>query len=122
MTLRILPLALILACLAAPGASAAEPAAENRGELQNRIEQLEKQIRELKELREKQQQKDVRAHEIQEPCIATVGMREVCSCLAENLPMGVNFAAYVRMVSAPKEGADERVLEMVKAARERCVK
>ncbi|AAR36735.1 hypothetical protein KIP69_16300 [Geobacter sulfurreducens] len=122
MTLRILPFALLLTCLAAPGVFAAEPAAENRGELQNRIEQLEKQIRELKELREKQQQKDVRVREIQEPCIAAVGMREVCSCLAENLPMGVDFTAYVRMVSAPKEGADERVLAMVKAARERCVK
>lgn len=31
MTLRILPLALILACLAAPGVLAAEPAADNRG-------------------------------------------------------------------------------------------
>ncbi|MBE2889165.1 hypothetical protein [Geobacter anodireducens] len=122
MTLRILPLALILACLAAPGVLAAEPAADNRGELQNRIEQLEKQIRDLKELREKQQQKDARVREIQEPCIAAVGAREVCSCLAENLPMGVDFMAYVRMVSAPKEGADEQVLEMVKAARERCVR
>lgn len=122
MTLRILPFALFLTCLAALGVFAAEPAAENRGELQNRIEQLEKQIRELRELREKQQQKDARVREIQEPCIAAVGTREVCSCLAENLPMGVDFAAYVRMVSSPKEGTDERVLEMVKTARERCVK
>ena len=122
MHLRTLAACLILIVFASPVVNAADPPAEPRTELQNRIEQLEKQIRELKELREKQQQKDARTREIMEPCVAAVGAKEVCACLAENLPQGVDFITYVRIMSPLKDEVEKRVLEMVKAARERCVK
>lgn len=122
MILRTLAAVLILAGFALPIESAADSPAEPRPDIQNRIEQLEKQIRELKALREKQQQKDARSLEIVEPCVAAVGARDVCSCLGENLPQGIDFVTYVRIMSPLKEEVGERVLEMVKGARERCVK
>lgn len=122
MTLRTLAATIVLIGLASPLAWAAEPTAEPKAEIQDRIEKLEKQIRELKELREKQQEKDARTRDIKEPCVAAMGMADVCSCLAENLPRGVDFVTYVRMMSPAKDEVDKRVLEMVKTARERCVK
>ena len=122
MTLRTFAATIAFIGLAAPLAWGADPPAEPKAEIQDRIEQLEKQIRELKELREKQLEKDARTREIKEPCVAAVGVADVCSCLAENLPKGVDFVTYVRMMSPAKEEVDKRVLEMVKAARERCVK
>lgn len=122
MNLRTLAATIVLIGFTAPLAWAADPPAEPKPEIQDRIEQLEKQIRELKELREKQLEKDTRTRDIKEPCVAAVGAADVCSCLAENLPRGVDFVTYVRMMSPARDEVDKRVLEMVKAARERCVK
>jgi hypothetical protein len=104
-------------CLAVPRAGAAD-----RDELLKKIELLELQLKELKELQQASGEKE--SH-----CLQATGVEKFCACLAEKLPREVSFEQYVHTVVTPKkelgyEGlpAERRkVVDQTLTARDGCV-
>ncbi len=62
-------------------------------------------------------------------CLAAVANEAFCECLAQNLPVTVNFVNYVAIVTQTKEhleydklsAEDKRAVDTTRSARDRCV-
>jgi len=99
--------------------------AASQEDLVNRIQLLEIQIQQLKELREQQKL----SVEKEQHCIKVVGTDKFCKCIAEKLPNDVGFEKYVHiLVSTPEElryeslkPEEKKLIDAVHASREKCV-
>lgn len=99
--------------------------AASQEELLEKINLLEIQIQQLKELKAQQG----RAQEKEQQCVRAVGAEKFCRCLAEALPLDISFERYVHdIIAAPEESRkDSRTSDSqsgsapVQAAREKCV-
>lgn len=92
-------LALFTACtftLAAP-ASANESDAAKQQQMIKKIEELEKQINELRSLKLKKEALSVK----QEQCMKVVGIETYCTCVVEKLPTMVDYRQYVQILLTP---------------------
>ncbi len=99
--------------------------AATQEELLDKINLLEIQIQQLKELRAQQN----KVQEKEQDCIKSVGMEKFCKCLAEALPDDIGFEQYIHgMVSSPAEPRDDsrkrggqENKDAVHAAHDKCV-
>lgn len=99
--------------------------AASQDELLEKINLLEIQIQQLKEMKAQQG----RAQEKERQCIAAVGTEKFCKCLAEALPLDISFERYVHdIITTPEESPkDSRTPDRqaasdpVHAARDKCV-
>jgi hypothetical protein len=97
-------------------------AAESQDEVLKKIEALEQQLRDLKELQRAGTERKAQ-------CLKAVGQEKFCACVAEGLPAGVGFEGYVHTVVTPKEPLgyeamnpeQKRVVDQTLAVREKCV-
>jgi hypothetical protein len=71
-------------------------AASSQDELIKKIETLEQQLKELKEMQKSSAEKE--SH-----CMKVFGREKFCKCVAEGLPREVSFEQYVHTVITPKE-------------------
>ncbi|NVN90802.1 MAG: hypothetical protein HXX11_09380 [Desulfuromonadales bacterium] len=123
------PLKLILCCIILAAAlSPLFPAvcrAASQEELLEKINLLEIQIQQLKEMKAQQN----KTQEKEQQCILAVGTEKFCTCLAEALPGDVSFEQYVHdMVSLAelsrddsRKGGAKGDVDAVHAARNKCV-
>lgn len=96
--------------------------AGSNDELLRKIEQLERQLRELKQVQKSSGAK-------MEQCMSATGVKNLCSCLTEKLPADITFEQYVHSVVGTKQelGYDGMSVEQRKlvdaavAARDACV-
>lgn len=94
-------------------------------ELLEKIQRLEQQIQELKELKAQQQLGAAKT----EQCLKAVGRDKFCACLGENLPREVSFEQYIHTLVTSKNelGYDSMPAEQKKSVdvllevREKCV-
>ena len=108
---------LILSVASVGGAIAGE-----NDELLKKIEQLERQLQELKQIQ-------MSSGEKMEQCMAATGVKKLCDCLADKLPTDLTFEQYVHNVVTGKQdlGYDTMPAEKRKnvdlsiAARDACV-
>lgn len=69
------------------------------------------------------------ANKTRAACMNTVGHDGYCTCMAQNLPVGMDFAKYVstfsdpvKSAAKPKGPAEKKAFEIAQAARENCMK
>lgn len=93
---------LIMAFLLSIGTTAfsADPPAETpadpkkQAELLDKIEQLQKQIEDLKMLKQKKLTQAMK----QDQCMRAVGVENYCNCVVEKLPANIDFKQFVHIV------------------------
>lgn len=115
-------LIILVACAFVPASLNLSGAADNKDELLKKIETLEQQLKELKELQKTGGEKESQ-------CLKVFGSGKFCKCVAENLPRPVSFEQYVHTVITPKEGLgydgmspeQKKGVDQTLAARDRCV-
>ncbi len=98
-------------------------AGSDQEELLKKIEVLEQQLKDLKELQKA-------SVENESHCVKAVGKEKFCTCIAEKLPRGVSFEQYVHTVVTPKETLgyeamnpeQKKIVDGTLAARDACVK
>lgn len=96
--------------------------AGDNDELLRKIEQLESQLKELKQIRKSSGEK-------MEQCMSATGVKKLCSCLTDKLPPDTTFEQYVHNVITTRQelGYDAMSPEQRKkvdaavAARDACV-
>jgi hypothetical protein len=96
--------------------------AGSNDELLKKIEQLERQLKELKQVQKSSSEK-------MEQCMKAIGVEKLCSCLKENLSDELTFEQYVHNVVSTRQelGYDAMAAEQRKkvdnavAARDACV-
>lgn len=71
-------------------------AAANNDELLKKIEQLERQLKELKQIQKSSSEK-------MEQCMKATGVEKLCSCLKERLPEELTFEQYVHNVVSTRQ-------------------
>jgi hypothetical protein len=62
-------------------------------------------------------------------CLIAVANEALCSCLAEKLPMKINFVQYVSIITLTKEDLgydrlsldDKKVVDLTRATRDQCI-
>lgn len=94
-------------------------------ELLEKIQRLEQQIQELKDLKEQQKVGTAKT----EQCLRAVGREKFCTCLGENLPREVSFEQYIHTLVTSKNelGYDSMPADQKKSVdttleiREKCV-
>lgn len=99
--------------------------AASQDDLLNRIQLLEIQIQQLKELKNQQKM----AEDKEKQCLKAVGLAKFCQCIAESLPGDIGFEQYIHtIVSTPDERQDgtltpeeQKRIDAAKASREKCV-
>ncbi len=103
----------------------AAPLYAGQDDMQEKIQQLEQQIQELKALKARQ---DVGKQKTDQ-CMKAIGEEKFCGCIGTNLPAGVTFEQYVHTLVTTKDelGYDAMTPEQQKSvddtlkARDRCV-
>lgn len=104
---------------------AAPAMATQDDELLEKINKLEQQIQELKELKAQQKAGTVK----QEQCLKAVGREKFCTCLGENLPREVSFEQYIHTIVTPKNtlgyagmtAEQQKVIDLTIEVREKCI-
>lgn len=94
-------------------------------ELLEKIQRLEQQIQELKDLKEQQKVGTAKTDQ----CLRAVGREKFCTCLGENLPREVSFEQYIHTLVTSKNelGYDSMPADQKKSVdttleiREKCV-
>jgi hypothetical protein len=113
--IAVLGLAFTLAAVA-PGRGA-----DGQEELHRKIDALEQQLKELKELQQAGGEK--KSH-----CMKAFGREKFCSCMAENLPAAVGLEQYVHTVVTPRDGLgyegmtpeQRKAVDQTLATRDKC--
>lgn len=93
--------------------------------MQEKIQQLEQQIQELKELKAQQSV----AKQKTEQCLKAVGRDKFCICIGEKLPVEVSFEQYIHTLVTTKEELgyaamppeQKKMIDATLEAREKCV-
>lgn len=119
--LKQLLMLITAAALTTSAAAWAAPAAD-QDELLKKIDALEKQLQELKAMKQASLEKKGQ-------CLSAVGAEKYCACLAEKLPREIGFEQYIHTAITTKEklGYDsltpeqKKLTDTILAARDACV-
>jgi hypothetical protein len=114
-------LIMVVACAFVLASLDLATAADNKDELLKKIDALEQQLKELKELK-------MASGEKESHCMKAFGREKFCKCIAENLPREVGLEQYVHAVITPKEGLgydgltpeQKKSVDQTLAARDKC--
>lgn len=105
---------ILLLCLSLciPLAQAAEPTPRQQQQLLDKIQEMEKQIAELKSLKLKKQSLPVK----KDQCMKVVGVEPYCACVTEALPAMVDYRQFVQILLTPAAefGYDKMSVEQKK--------
>lgn len=96
-TMLVCLLALLATTVCGSPAGAADVAVRQQTELLEKIERLQKQIAELKTLKQQKQALPVK----RDQCMKAVGVESYCSCVVEKLPAMIDFKQFVHILLTP---------------------